>query len=159
MKLFDMSRTSPAEQAQRQLPSADFGIVTSIVAHRNNEIHGLLEFCIRFYSGYHAWQLYPDCKHLDVVKKYVALHVSRHPICSILVLLARLLRSLPLSALAEHRHVLDHVYVFTCPAGSSERKRKEEEKASMGEAPASPWGTRWWQYAKVDLSVYLVSPL
>ena len=74
MKLFDMSRTSPAEQAQRQLPSADFGIVTSVVAHRNNDIHGLLEFCIRFYSGYHAWQLYPDCKHLDVVKQYVALH-------------------------------------------------------------------------------------
>lgn len=74
MKPFDMSRTSIQEQAARQLPSRDFGIVVAVDAHRMNEVHGLPEFCIRFYSGYRAWQLYTSVSKLDVVKQYVADH-------------------------------------------------------------------------------------
>jgi hypothetical protein len=74
MKPFDMSRTSLTEQADRQLPSRDFGIVVAVDSHRMNDAHGLYEFCIRFYSGYRAWQLYPQVEKLDVVKEYVAKH-------------------------------------------------------------------------------------
>ena len=74
MKRFDMSRTTLEAQAARQLPSRDFDIVVGIDAHRMNEAHGHLEFCIRFYSGYRAWQLYPDVCKLDVVTRYVAAH-------------------------------------------------------------------------------------
>jgi hypothetical protein len=74
LKPFDMSRTSVLEQAARQLPSRDFGIVVAVDGHRMNEAHGLLEFCIRFYSGYRAWQLFTSVAKLDVVKQYVAEH-------------------------------------------------------------------------------------
>ena len=74
LKHFDMSRTSLVEQAQRQLPSGDFGIVVACDSHRMNEAHGLYEFCIRFYSGYRAWQLYTSVHQLDTVKAYIALH-------------------------------------------------------------------------------------
>lgn len=74
MQPFDMSRTSLAEQAQRQLPSREFGIVVAVDGHRMNEAAGLYELCIRFYSGYRAWQLYPHVHNLDVVKAYVAQH-------------------------------------------------------------------------------------
>jgi len=74
LKPFDMSRTSIAEQAARQLPSRDMGIVVAVDGHRMNESQGLYEFCIRFYSGYRAWQLYPYVAKLDVVKQYVSAH-------------------------------------------------------------------------------------
>jgi hypothetical protein len=67
-----MSRTNLTEQAARQLPSRDFGIVVAVDGHRMNETHGLYEFCIRFYSGYRAWQLFPAVSKLDVVRDYVA---------------------------------------------------------------------------------------
>jgi hypothetical protein len=69
-----MSRTSLTEQAQRQLPSREFGIVVGVDSHRMNEAAGLYEFCVRFYSGYRAWQLYPYVQKLDAVKQYVAPH-------------------------------------------------------------------------------------
>ena len=71
---FDMSRTSLVEQQQRQLPSRDLLIVTGVDGHEMNIAHGLYQFYVRFYSGYHAWKLYPEVQHLDVVKDYVALH-------------------------------------------------------------------------------------
>ena len=74
MKPFDMSRTTLAEQAQRQLPSSEYLIVTGVDGHRMNELHGQLEFCVRYYSGNRAWRLYPDVQNLDVVKQYVAEH-------------------------------------------------------------------------------------
>jgi len=74
LKRFDMSRTTIEAQAARQLPSRDFDIVVGIDAHRMHEAHGHLEFCIRFYSGYRAWQLYPDVCKLDIVVRYVAEH-------------------------------------------------------------------------------------
>jgi len=74
IKPFDMSRTSLEEQAERQLPSRDFGIVVAVDAHRMNDTHGLFEFCVRFYSGYRAWQLFSSVSNLDVVKAYVELH-------------------------------------------------------------------------------------
>ena len=39
-----------------------------------NEAHGHCEYCIRFYSSFRAWQLYPDAQKLDVIKQYVATH-------------------------------------------------------------------------------------
>jgi hypothetical protein len=74
IKPFDMTRTTLEEQAQRQLPSRDFGIVVGVDTHRMNDAHGLYEFLVRFYSGYRAWQLFPHCQNLDVVKAYVAEH-------------------------------------------------------------------------------------
>ena len=74
LKPFDDSRTSLPEQQARQLESREFGIVAGVDAHRMNEAQGLYEFCIRFYSGYRAWQLYPFVQKLDVVKAYVAEH-------------------------------------------------------------------------------------
>jgi len=71
---FDMSRTSLPEQAARQLPSRDFGIIVGVDGHRMSDTHGQFEFCIRFYSGYRAWQLFPYVQNLDVVKQYVILH-------------------------------------------------------------------------------------
>jgi hypothetical protein len=74
LKSFDMSRTTVEEQAERQLPSRDFGIIVGVDSHRMNDAHGLYEFCIRFYSGYRAWQLFPYVQHLDVVKQYISEH-------------------------------------------------------------------------------------
>ena len=74
MKPFDMSRTTIEEQAQRQLPSRDMLIVSGVDGHRMNDCLGLLEFCIRFYSGVRQWKLYPEVRNLDVVKQYVAEH-------------------------------------------------------------------------------------
>ena len=74
MKQFDMSQTTLAEQAQRQLPSSDMGIVVAVDGHRLNAQLGVYEFCIRFYSGFRAWRLYSDVQNLDVVKQYIALH-------------------------------------------------------------------------------------
>ena len=74
MKSFDMSRTTLTEQAARQLPSRDFGIVVGVDGHRMNEAQGLYELCIRFYSGHRAWQLYPYVEKLDVVRQYVLEH-------------------------------------------------------------------------------------
>jgi hypothetical protein len=74
LKSFDMSRTTVEEQAERQLPSRDFGIIVGVDSHRMNDAHGLYEFCIRFYSGYRAWQLFPYVQNLDVVKSYIAEH-------------------------------------------------------------------------------------
>jgi hypothetical protein len=74
LQRFDMSRTSLAEQAQRQLPSREFGIIVAVDGHRMNEAAGLFEFCIRFYSGYRAWQLYPYVQNMTLVKEYIAEH-------------------------------------------------------------------------------------
>jgi len=74
MKPFDMSRTSLIEQQQRQLPSSDLLIVTGVEDHRMNDAQGLYEFYIRFYSGYHAWKLYPEVQNIDLVKDYVSRH-------------------------------------------------------------------------------------
>ena len=74
LKPFDMSRTSLEAQAARQLQSRDYDIVVAVDGHRMNEVHGHFEFCIRFYSGYRAWQLYPDVCKLDIIVKYVAEH-------------------------------------------------------------------------------------
>ena len=46
----------------------------AVETHEMNHALGLYNFCLRFYSGYRAWQLWPDCKHLDVVQAYVAKH-------------------------------------------------------------------------------------
>jgi len=64
-----MSRTTLAEQAQRQLPSSEYLIVIGV-----DEIHGKLELCVRYYSGNRAWLLFPDVQRLDLVKQYVAEH-------------------------------------------------------------------------------------
>ena len=69
-----MSRTTLAEQAQRQLPSSEYLIVIGVDGHRMNEIHGKLELCVRYYSGNRAWLLFPDVQRLDLVKQYVAEH-------------------------------------------------------------------------------------
>ena len=74
MKPFDMSRSSLPEQAGRQLPSRDFGIVVAVDGHQLDETLGELVFAIRFYAGATFWRPFSEVAHLDVVKRYVADH-------------------------------------------------------------------------------------